>query len=383
MIDTPPHVIKEAVLEETTFVWFANLGYATAFGPDISFEGDHPERNEKANYGDVILEGRLREALQRINPAIPADALEDAFRKVTRTDSPSLFENNRRFHQLLVDGVDVEFQGEEGRIIYDKVWLADFENADNNDWLAVNQFTVIENNHNRRPDLVVFLNGLPIAVIELKNPADENATIRSAYNQLQTYKEQIGSLFTYNELLVVADGVEARAGTLTGNWEWFLPWRTIDGQELAPRGLLELEVLVKGLFSKERLLDVIRDFITIEVDGTVINKKVAAYHQYYAVKKAVECTVQAASPQGAMRAGVIWHTQGSGKSLSMVFFAGKIIRHPDMANPTLVMLTDRNDLDEQLFNTFAASQGLLRQEPRQAESRPDLRKLLKVASVML
>ncbi len=369
--------ITEAHIEDTALTWFEALGYQTIHGPDIA-PGELFQ--ERTSYSDVVLEKRLGAAIERINPVIPADAREEALRKVLRTESPSLFENNRRFHQLLVDGVDVEFQGEEGRIIYDKVWLADFEHTDNNDWLVVNQFTVIEDNHNRRPDMVVFLNGLPVGVIELKNPADENAIIRSAYNQLQTYKEQIGSLFTYNELLVVADGVEARAGTLTSNWEWFLPWRTIDGKDLAPKGLLELEVLVKGLFSKERLLDIIRDFITIEVDGTVINKKMAAYHQYYAVKKAVECTVQAASPQGDKRAGVIWHTQGSGKSLSMVFFAGKIIRHPDMANPTLVMLTDRNDLDEQLFNTFAASQGLLRQEPRQAESRPDLRKLLKVAS---
>ena len=290
--------------------------------------------------------------------------------KVTRTETPSLVENNRRFHKLLTDGVDVEYRRPDGSIAGDKVWLIDFDSPERNDWLAVNQFTVVENKHNRRADIVVFVNGLPLAVIELKNAGDENATIRGAFNQLQTYKNDIPGLFATNELLVISDGLEARVGTLTADWERFMPWRTTDGETVAPKGTLELEVLLKGVFPKDRLLDLARNFVVFEVDGASVVKKVAGYHQYHAVNKALDCTVRASSPEGDKRVGVIWHTQGSGKSLTMAFYAGKVIKHPAMANPTLVVLTDRNDLDDQLFGTFSGCQDLLRQKPVQVVERP-------------
>jgi len=281
---------------------------------------------------------------------------------------------------MVTEGVDVEYKDGTGRIVGDKVWLVDFNNTENNDWLAVNQFTVIAGNSNRRPDMVVFVNGLPLGVVELKNPADENATTKDAFNQLQTYKKEIATLFPYNEILIASDGIEARAGTLTADWEWFLPWRTIAGDDLAPKGLPELEVLIKGIFEKQRFLELLRYFIVFEVDGAEILKKMAGYHQFHAVNKAVECTLQAAAPHGDKRVGVVWHTQGSGKSLTMAFYSGKIVQHPDMQNPTLVVLTDRNDLDDQLFGTFSKCQDLLRQKPIQATNRENLKELLNVAS---
>ena len=348
-------------------------------GPDIAPGELFAERT---SYSDVILEKRVRAALSNINPAIPQEAIEDAYRKLTRTihESPLPAANNHRFHRMLTDGVDVEYKEGTGRIVGDKVWLVDFNSPDNNDWLAVNQFTVTEGNSNRRPDVIVFVNGLPLGVIELKNPADENATTKDAFNQFQTYKKEIHSLFPYNEILVVSDGIEARAGTLTADWEWFLPWRTIAGDDLAPKGLPELEVLLKGIFDKQRFLDLLKYFIVFEVDGASIVKKMAGYHQLHAVNKAVECTLQAAAPQGDKRVGVVWHTQGSGKSLTMAFYAGKIIHHADMQNPTLIILTDRNDLDDQLFGTFSKCRDLLRQKPVQAENRNHLKELLNVAS---
>ena len=278
---------------------------------------------------------------------------------------------------MLVDGVDIEYR-KKGRIVGDKIWLFDFETPENNDFLAVNQFTVIEGNHNRRPDIVLFVNGLPLAVIELKNPADEEATIWSAYRQLQTYKEEIPSLFTYNELLVVSDGTQARAGTITSNQEWFLPWKTIDGKELAPGALPQLQVLLQGMFEKGRCMDIIRNFITFEKRRRQTTKIIAAYHQYHTTNKAVTKTIEAINKD--KRVGVVWHTQGSGKSLTMVFYTGKLILHKKLENPTIVVLTDRNDLDDQLFNTFSASQSLLRQSPTQAKDREDLKKSLNVAS---
>jgi len=285
--------------------------------------------------------------------------------------------NNKKFHNYLVNGVDIEYR-HEGRIKGDIVRLFDFETPENNDFLAVNQFTVIEGNHNRRPDIVLFVNGLPLAVIELKNPADEEATIWSAYRQLQTYKEEIPSLFTYNELLVVSDGTQARAGTITSNQEWFLPWKTIDGKELAPMALPQLQVLLQGMFEKGRCLDIIRNFITFEKRRRQTTKILAAYHQYHTTNKAVTKTIEAINKD--KRVGVVWHTQGSGKSLTMVFYTGKLILHKKLENPTIVVLTDRNDLDDQLFNTFSASQSLLRQSPAQAKDREDLKKSLNVAS---
>ncbi|MCP6760041.1 MAG: type I restriction endonuclease subunit R [Fischerella sp. CENA71] len=366
----------ESIVEEATLEWFEQLRYSTLNGTKISPDSSNPERQD---YADVVLINRLRSALETINPQIPADAIEEAIRKLTRTDTPNLFENNRRFHKLLTDGVNVEYQTSE-RIVYEQIQLIDFTNPENNDWLVVNQFTVIENKKDRRPDVVVFINGLPLGVIELKNPGDENATIKGAFNQLQTYKQDIPSLFPYNEILVVSDGTEARVGTLTADWERFMPWRIIEGDEIAPRKTAELEVLIKGIFAKNRFLDLVKHFIVFEVDGSDITKKMAGYHQFHAVNKAIERTVTATSPAGDKRVGVVWHTQGSGKSLTMAFYAGKIIQHPAMANPTLVVLTDRNDLDDQLFNTFADCSDLLRQNPTQAENREHLTELLQVPS---
>lgn len=372
--------ITESEIEQATLDWFKELGYSILYGPGIA-PGELLA--ERASYGDVIFEGRVRSALARINPNIPDEAIEDTYRKLTKTihESPLLYENNYQFHKMVTDGVDVEYKDETGRIIGDKVWLADFSNPDNNDLLVVNQFTVTEGQCNRRPDIVIFLNGLPLGVIELKNPADENATIKDAFNQFQTYKKEIPSLFPYNEILIASDGIEARAGTLTADWEWFLPWRTIEGRDVAPKGMPELEVLIKGIFEKQRFLDLLRYFIVFEVDGVDITKKMAGYHQFHAVNRAVECTLQATSSRGDKRVGVVWHTQGSGKSLTMAFYAGKIIQHPEMQNPTLVVLTDRNDLDDQLFEgTFSKCRDLLRQKPVRSENREQLKELLNVAS---
>ncbi len=369
--------VNESVVEEATLDWFRELGYEIVHGPEIA--PDEPGA-ERISYADVVLVDRLRSALARLNLGVPAEILEEAVLKVSRAESPSLIENNRRFHRLLTEGVDVEYRDVDGRIVYDKVRLVDFEYPENNDWLALNQFTVIEGDHNRRPDVVVFVNGLPLGLMELKNPTDENATLRGAYNQLQTYKAEIPGLFPFNEVLVISDGVAARAGTLTANWEWFLPWRTVEGTDLSPGSIPELEVVTKGVFEKRRFLDLVRHFVVFEhgPGGTV--KKVAAYHQFHAVNKAVASTVEAASLEGDRRVGVVWHTQGSGKSLSMAFYAGKVVLRPEMANPTLVILTDRNDLDDQLFGTFSACSDLLRQNPQQAESREHLRELLSVAA---
>ena len=367
---------SESIVEEATLEWLEGLGYITFNASEIAPDSPNSERQ---TYADIVLIDRFRLALQTINPNIPPDAIEEAIRKVSRTDTPSIFENNRRFHKLLTDGVDVEYQAE-NRTIYDKVWLIDFTNPNNNDWLAVNQLTVIENKNNRRPDVIIFINGLPLGVIELKNPTDENATIRGAFNQLQTYKNDIPSLFPYNEILIVSDSTEARVGTLTADWEWFMPWRTIDGETIVPKGTVELEVIIKGIFEKHRFLDILHHFIVFEVDGEKITKKMAGYHQFHAVNKAIVRTVTATNPEGDRRVGVIWHTQGSGKSLTMAFYAGKIIQHPNLENPTLVVLTDRNDLDDQLFNTFSTCSDLLRQTPVQAEDRENLRELLQVAS---
>jgi type I restriction enzyme R subunit len=369
--------LTESVVEDATLIWLQELDYTTLNALEIA---PNTPTSERQTYADTVLLERLQTALERINPEIPQTAIEEAIRKVIRTESPNLFENNRRFHKFITDGVDVEYRADDGRTINKKVWLIDFNDIKNNDWLAVNQFTVIENKHNRRPDVVIFINGLPIAVIELKNPTEENATIKGAFNQLQTYKQEIHSLFTYNQILVISDGTEARVGTLTANWEWFMPWRTIDGEMLAPRKQAELEVIIKGVFEQNRLLDILRYFIVFEVDEDKITKKMAGYHQYHAVNKAIASTVSATAEEGDKKVGVVWHTQGSGKSLTMTFYAGKIVQHPALNNPTLVVLTDRNDLDDQLFYTFAASVDLLRQNPVQAEDREHLRTLLKVAS---
>jgi type I restriction enzyme R subunit len=370
----------ESIVEEATLEWFEGLEYHVLGGPGIAFGEPGAERRDP-EYRDVILGHRLRRALVRLNPGLPPEALDDAFRKLTRVDSPSLITRNRDLHSMLVDGVNVEYARPDGSIAGAQAWLIDFDNPENNDWLAVNQFTVAEGQHTRRPDVVIFLNGLPIAVIELKNSADENATIWSAFNQLQTYKDQIPSLFVYNALLVISDGLEARAGSLSADREWFMPWRTIEGEELAPPSTPQLQVLIQGIFQKRRLLDFLRYFIVFEDSskGDPV-KKIAGYHQFHAVNKAVQTTIKATRPTGDRRAGVVWHTQGSGKSLTMVFYAGRLVLDPKMQNPTIVVITDRNDLDDQLFGTFSRCSDLLRQPPQQAENREHLKSLLNVSS---
>ncbi len=367
--------ITENEIEEIALSYIRNLGYDHIVGTTISPDGDHPERQ----YSDVLLVTRLRDAIDKLNPALSQDAKEDALKKVVRSESPNALINNETFHRYLTDGIDVETRTSDG-IRGEKVMIIDFEHPENNEFLVVNQFTVIEGNQNKRPDIILFINGLPLVVIELKNAVDENATIKSAYNQLQTYKQAIPSLFTYNELLIVTDGWDALCGTVTSDYGRFMSWKTKDGETTADHLQPQMEVMFFGMLNKQTLLDVISQFVVFEKSETKTLKKVAAYHQYYAVNKALESTISASATNGDRRGGVIWHTQGSGKSLSMVFYSGKLIIEPQMENPTLVILTDRNDLDEQLHETFTNCQQLLRQEPQKAEDRKDLRKLLKVAS---
>jgi type I restriction enzyme R subunit len=367
----------ESVVEQAALAWFEALGYTITGGPSIA-PGEPGQ--ERRTYADVVLDDRLRDALARLNPTVSREGFDEAFRKLTRISSPQPVDANHELHYYLVNGVSVEYLRADGTIGYDPVRVVDFDVLENNDWLVVNQLTVSEGGHNRRPDVVVFLNGLPIAVIELKNAASENATIWSAFQQLQTYKQELPSLFVFNELLVVSDGLEARIGTLSSNKERFLPWRTIEGEALASKTMSQLEVLIRGVFDKRRLLDLLRYFIVFEDDGDTAIKKMAGYHQFHAVARALDATISASRPQGDRRVGVVWHTQGSGKSLTMAFYAGRVVLHPAMQNPTLIVLTDRNDLDEQLFGTFARCKDLLRQSPEQAKDRAHLRELLKVAS---
>lgn len=372
--------VSEQDVEDTALALFRDLGYETRFGPDIAPDGKAPERQ---NWNDVIFLDRFKAAIDRLNPHLSAEAREDAARKVLRAESPSVVLSNRRFHGFLSNGVDVETRRTDGRVAGDKAWLVDFEHPEKNDWLVVNQFEVRKRvPPNRIPDAVVFLNGLPIAVLEFKNPEDERATVWTGYQQLQTYQAEteIPWLFSTNELLVASDGIEARIGCLTSPLEHFLPWRTVDGTKIVEKGTLELETLIRGVFEKRRLLDLLRYFIVFEDDGGAISKKVAAYHQFHAVNRAVDATLKAASEKGDKKVGVVWHTQGSGKSLTMTFYAAKIARHPALENPTLVVLTDRDDLDDQLFGKFSICQSLLRQTPVRAESRAKLKERLKVAS---
>lgn len=369
-----PYAISENEVEDVTLELLLGLGYKILHGPDIAPDGPSPERE---SYQDVVLTNRLKAAVDSLNPLVPEEAREEALKKVERIGGPSVVDNNHQFHRMLVDGVDVEYR-DNGRIVGDKVWLFDFEFPENNEFLAINQFTVIEGDYNRRPDIVLFVNGLPLGIIELKNMADESATIWSAYNQLQTYKNQIPSIFTYNEALVISDGYEARAGTITSPKEWFLSWKTIEGKVVEPENVPQLQVLVKGMLDRRIFLDLVKNFVVFEVERDKAKKKISAYHQYHAVNVAVEKTLEATKPSGDKRAGVVWHTQGSGKSLIMVFYAGKLTLTLD--NPTIVVLTDRNDLDDQLFGTFSRCHELIRQEPVQAESREELQEYLKVAS---
>lgn len=369
-------IMTEADVEQAALDWLRELGYTVLQGGSIAPGEVNAERD---SYNDVVLKGRLRAAIYRFNPHLPKAAVDDAMRKVVIPESPALIVNNRAFHRMLVNGVEVEYM-RDGRLVGDRAVLADWANPDDNDWLAVNQFAVQEGVHNRRADVVVFLNGMPLAVLELKSAVTDKADIWSAFNQLQTYKAQVPSLFTHNALLMISNGNQARVGTLTASREWFLPWRTIEGEEPAPATLPQLQVVLQGLFERRRFLDYVRHFIVFEQDGPVIMKKMAGYHQFHAVNAAVKATLTASANGGDQRIGVVWHTQGSGKSLTMAFFAGKVVLHPTMENPTIVVLTDRNDLDNQLFGNFALCNELLRQNPVQADSRADLVNLLKVES---
>lgn len=376
--------ITESEIEEFTIQLLEKQGYSYLYAPTIA-PGE--EQQERQTFSDVVLIERLRASIKRINPTISEEGREDALRQILRIHSPELITNNETFHRMLTEGITINYQ-KEGTTRGDLVWLIDFDNIDNNEFLATNQYTVIENEVNKRPDIIIFINGLPLIVIELKNPADENATIDSAYRQLQTYKATIPSLFTYNGFLVISDGLEAKAGSLSAGYTRFMAWKTSDGQTEASPLIGQLETLIKGMLNKKTLLDLLRHFIVFDKTKTEdpktgittieTIKKLAAYHQYYAVNKAVDSAIQAASAEGDRKGGVIWHTQGSGKSLSMVFFTGKIVLC--LNNPTIVVITDRNDLDDQLFDTFAASKQLLRQEPIQAYDRQHLKTLLKVAS---
>ena len=391
----------ESEVEAAALKWLEDLGWRVAHGPNIA---PHAADTERTDYSSVVLEHRLRHALGRLNPALPPDALNDAFRKLTQPDGSTLEARNRTFHRMLVDGVTIEYRTTGGTVRGAQVSILDYENPANNDWLAVNQFTVVEGEHQRRPDIVLFVNGLPLGLIELKNPADEKATVWTAWQQIQTYRVELSDLFSFNAALIASDGVDARMGTLTAGREWFKPWRTIDGERLADPHLPQLQVMIEGICERERFLTLVRDFIVFEDDGSgKLAKKMAGYHQFHAVETAVLETLRAAALRqelqrvaepdrryeigrkpggypGDRRIGVVWHTQGSGKSLTMAFYAGRIIREPAMENPTIVMLTDRNDLDDQLFGTFSRCRDLLRQPPTQAGSRADLRAKLAVES---
>ncbi len=403
--------ITESSIETFTIELLEKHGYQYVYGPDIAPDSETPERT---TFEEVILLEKLKTAVSRINPAIPAEAREDAIKQIERLNSPELITNNETFHRMLTEGIKVTYQ-KDGNSRGDLVWLIDFNKPENNDFIVLNQYTVIENHVNKRPDVILFVNGLPLVVIEIKNPADENATIHSAFKQLQTYKQAIPSLFTYNGFLVISDGLEAKAGTISSGYTRFMAWKTSDGKIEASPLIGQLETLIRGMLDKRTLLDIIRHFIVFEKskkedkETGIITiqtvKKMAAYHQYYAVNRAVESTLRASGyimktpggaqfvmqspesygvpgvksqPVGDKKGGVVWHTQGSGKSLSMVFYTGKIVLAMD--NPTILVITDRNDLDDQLFDTFAASKQLLRQEPVQAENRDHLKELLKVAS---
>ncbi len=409
--------LTESAIELFAIEQFEQLGYQYVYGPSIAPDAEQPERNR---WDEVLLRGRLMQALQRINPNMPEAILQSALKEVARLHSPDLLASNEAFHRLLTEGVNVTYQ-KDGVQRGDLVWLVDFNHPENNEFLVINQFTVIENNVNKRPDLVLFVNGIPLVVIELKNPADENTTLKSAFKQLETYKHTISSLFTYNALLVISDGLEAKAGSLSAGLTRFMAWKTADGKTEASKLVSQLETLINGMLNRNTLLDLFRHFIVYEqtkkedtatglISITTV-KKIAAYHQYYAVNAAVESTLRASNvgavlttpwaqqaaplqinespasyglpgitkqPRGDRKAGVVWHTQGSGKSLSMVFYTGKIVLAMD--NPTVLVITDRNDLDDQLFDTFAACKQLLRQEPKQAENRQQLKELLRVSS---
>ena len=400
--------LTESKIEEFAIGLFEQLGYRYLYGPDIAPDGTNPKR---VSFEEIVMVESLRHAVYRINHTLPQEVCNEAINQVLRIASPDLLSNNETFHRMLTEGVSVSVH-KEGAERGELVWLVDFDNPLNNDFTVVNQYTIVENSHNKRPDILLFVNGLPLVVIELKNAVDENATVQSAFRQMETYKETIPSLFTYNSIIVISDGLEARAGSLSAGFSRMMAWKSADGKAEASRLVSQLEVLIKGMLNKDTLLDLIRSFTVFEKTKTEDKetgittvktiKKIAAYHQYYAVNKAVDSTVRATGinlndicvlkeppanyglkdvkeqPKGDHKAGVVWHTQGSGKSLSMVFYVGKIVR--TLSNPTIVIITDRNDLDDQLFGTFADCRQLLRQTPVQADDRETLKSLLRVAS---
>ena len=403
--------ITENTIEAFAIELLEKLGYAYIYAPDIATDSENPER---ASFEQVILLGRLQNAVRKINPTIPVDAQAEASKEIQRISSPELLTNNETFHRFLTEGIPVS-KRVDGDDRGDRVWLIDFKNPYNNDFVVTNQFTIIENGNNKRPDIILFVNGIPLVVIELKNAADENTTIHSAFKQVETYKAIIPSLFTYNGFVVISDGLEAKAGSISAGFSRYMAWKSADGKAEASHLVSQLETLIQGMLNKETLIDLIRHFVVFEktkkedpatgITTITTVKKLAAYHQYYAVNRAVESTLRATGytlekemqlslavespenyglpgvkkqPIGDKKGGVVWHTQGSGKSLSMVFYTGKIVLALD--NPTILVITDRNDLDDQLFDTFAASKQLLRQEPVQADDRNQLKELLKVAS---
>lgn len=403
--------LNENTIENFAIQLLEGLGYGYLYGPSIAPDAERPER---VSFSQVLLLNRLEGAVRRLNGELPADAQAEAIKEIQRIASPELLSNNETFHRYLTEGIPVTIR-RDGDERGERVWLIDFNDWYNNEFLVVNQFTIVENGQNKRPDLLLFVNGIPLVVIELKNATDENTTLHSAYKQIETYKAIIPSLFTYNTLVVLSDGLEAKAGSISAGFSRFMTWKSTDGQSEASHLVSQLETLITGMLNKKTLLDLVRHFVVFEkskrVDPetglTTIStvKKLAAYHQYYAVNRAVESTLRATGyvaqtesrlsmvaeppenyglpgvrkqPVGDRKGGVVWHTQGSGKSLSMVFYTGKIVLA--LANPTILVITDRNDLDDQLFDTFAASKQLLRQEPVQAEDRNQLKELLKVAS---
>jgi type I restriction enzyme R subunit len=364
--------MTEDQLEQETLGWLSEVGYAHLYGPDIAYDGDNPERE---SYRDVLLTMRLRTAIARLNPQVPLAAREDALRQVLELGVPVQLSANRLFHRLLVGGVPVQYQ-KDGETRGDFVRLIDWADVRANEWLAINQFSIQGPKHTRRPDIILFVNGLPLVLLELKNSADVNADLVKAFDQLQTYKEQIPDVFHYNEILVISDGSEARMGSLSADWERFARWRTIDGVTVDPLGEFnELETLVRGVLQPATLLDYLRYFVLFEDDGRLV-KKIAGYHQFHAVRAAIQQVVSASRPGGTHKGGVVWHTQGSGKSITMTCFAARVMQEAMMENPTIVVITDRNDLDGQLFGVFSLSQDLLREQPVQALTRGDLREKL-------
>lgn len=365
--------MTEDKVEQNALEILQSLGWQVLHGPEIG-----PDGSGERQYTDAVLKQRLEEAVSRINPQIPQAARDEAIKRILRTTEPTLLLDNREFHNLLVNGVDVEYRDEQGDVRTNKVWLLDTRLPENNEFVAVNQYTMMQGDYHRRPDVVLFVNGLSLGVIELKDPTEEKASLKAAYNQLQTYKAEIPALFRFNELLIISDGIDAEMGTLSSGYQRFLPWKTIDGEKDL-HGVPMLEVLLRGICDRARLLDLACNYVVFERDDENHSyiKKLAAYHQYWAVTKAVDQTVVATQPEADHRVGVVWHTQGSGKSLSMVFYAGKLMLNESLRNPTIVVITDRNDLDNQLFGTFGNCVDLLRETPQQADSRENLQELLR------